>query len=58
VLSVDFKSTELEIGLVEAPKYSEDEIDQSDNPPSQLGLFRMLTVEESDERLQSIAESG
>jgi hypothetical protein len=58
VLSVDFKSTELEIGVVEPPTYTEKEIEAAENPPSQTGVFRMLTSAEIDERLQSIAESG
>jgi hypothetical protein len=58
VLSVDFKSTELEIGIVEAPTYTEKEVEVSENPPSQSGVFRLLTTEEIDERLQSIADSG
>jgi len=58
VLSVDFKATELEIGICEAPKYSDKEIEAAENPPSQTGEFKLLTTEEIDERLQSIAESG
>jgi len=60
VLSVDFRSTEVEIGIVEAPNYSDEEkaVDESQNAPSMTGVFRMLTPEEIDERLQSIADSG
>jgi len=58
VLSVDFKATELEIGICEEPKYTEKEIATSENPPSQTGEFKLLTTEEIDQRLQSIAESG
>jgi hypothetical protein len=58
VLSQDFKSTELEIGIVEEPKYSEKEIEGAENPLSRTGVFRMLSLEEIDERLQSIADSG
>ncbi|KAL9054861.1 MAG: hypothetical protein Q9162_003893 [Coniocarpon cinnabarinum] len=46
VLAVDFKKTELEIGIVGAP-------DQSGEPTS---AFRTLSEEEIDERLQSIAD--
>jgi 20S proteasome subunit alpha 1 len=56
VLSVDFKSSELEIGIVEAPMIMEKWV--SENPPSQTGMFRMLSAEEIDERLQSIADRG
>lgn len=49
VLSVDFKKTEIEVGVVGAPK-----------PGSKEGadprLFRTLSEEEIDERLQAIAE--
>ena len=31
---------------------------EGENPPSQTGMFRTLTVEEIDERLQSIADKG
>ncbi|KAG8529444.1 uncharacterized protein KY384_006081 [Bacidia gigantensis] len=49
VLSVDFKKTELEVGVVGASKPgAEDSLD-----PNQ---FRILSEEEIDERLQSIAE--
>jgi hypothetical protein len=60
VLSVDFRSTEVEIGIVEAPNYSDEEkaVDESQNAPSMTGVFRMLAPEEIDERLQSIADSG
>jgi 20S proteasome subunit alpha 1 len=56
VLSVDFKSRELEIGIAEAPTGTEKDV--GDNPPSQAGAFRMLTTEEIEERLQSIADKG
>jgi len=55
---MDFKSNELEIGIVEAPKYSEEKVDSMENPPSQTGVFRTLSVQEIDERLQSIADKG
>lgn len=58
VLSVDFKATELEIGICEAPTYTEKEIEAAENAPSQTGEFKLLSTEEIDERLQSIAESG
>ena len=58
MLSVDFKATELEIGIVEKPDLVEEEVDEGENPPSLTGLFRMLAVEEIEERLQSIADSG
>jgi hypothetical protein len=58
VLSQDFKSTELEIGVVEEPKYSEKEVQGAENPLSRTGAFRMLRLEEIDERLQAIADSG
>lgn len=49
VLSVDFKKTEIEIGVVGAPR-----------PGAKEGadptLFRVLSEEEIDERLQAIAE--
>jgi hypothetical protein len=48
----------LEIGVVEEPKYSEKEIQEAENTPSKTGLFRMLSLEEIDERLQAIADSG
>jgi hypothetical protein len=54
---VDFKANELEIGIVEKPEFSDKEMDL-ENPPSQTGAFRTLTVEEIDERLQSIADKG
>ena len=49
VLSVDFKKTELEVGVVGAPK-------PGDEQGSDPTLFRVLSEEEIDERLQSIAE--
>jgi hypothetical protein len=55
---VDFKATELEIGVVEKPGFTEKELVEAENPPSQTGLFRTLTVEEIDDRLQSIADKG
>jgi 20S proteasome subunit alpha 1 len=58
VLSVDFKPTELEIGVVEPPVYTDKEIEALENPPSQTGVFRMLTTAEIDSRLQAIADSG
>ena len=58
MLSVDFKATELEIGIVEKPRFTEKELGEAENPPSQTGLFRTLTVEEIDDRLQSIADKG
>lgn len=57
VLSVDFKATELEIGIVEKPDYKED-VEGGDNPPSLTGVFKTLGVAEIDERLQSIADKG
>jgi len=57
VLSVDFKATELEIGIVEKPVVKED-VDEGVNPPSLTGMFKMLGVQEIDERLQSIADKG
>ena len=53
---MDFKSSELEIGIVEAPSHGQEMV--GENPPSQTGTFRTLTVEEIDERLQSIADKG
>lgn len=53
---MDFKSNELEIGIVEAPSHGT--IIVGENPPSQTGMFRTLTVAEIDERLQSIADKG
>jgi len=58
VLSVDFKSNELEIGIVEKPVFDDKEMVKGENPPSQTGFFRTLTMEEIDERLQSIADKG
>lgn len=58
VLSQDFKNTELEIGVVEEPKFVEAEIEGMENEPSKLGVFRMLGLEEIEERLQAIADSG
>ena len=58
MLSVDFKATELEIGVVEKPTFTDKEMMEGDNPPSQTGMFKTLTVEEIDERLQSIADKG
>lgn len=55
---MDFKANELEIGIVEAPVWDAKKIDASENPPSQMGLFRTLTTEEIEERLQSIADKG
>ncbi|EPS39756.1 hypothetical protein H072_6434 [Dactylellina haptotyla CBS 200.50] len=49
VLSQDFKATEIEIGVVGAPKEGEPEGEAST-------FFRKLSVEEIDKRLQSIAE--
>ena len=49
VLSQDFKATEIEIGVVGAPKEGE-----ADGQPR--SKFRKLSVEEIDKRLQSIAE--
>ena len=49
ILSVDFKKTELEVGVVGAPK-------PGDERGSDPTLFRVLSEEEIDERLQSIAE--
>ena len=46
VLAVDFKKTELEIGIVGAP----------DKSGQRNTAFRTLTVDEIDERLQSIAD--
>ena len=48
VLSVDFKKTEIEVGVVGAPKPGEKE--GSDTS------FRTLTEDEIDERLQAISE--
>ena len=48
VLSVDFKKTELEIGIVGGPREEgADEISKD---------FRALSEEEIDERLQAISE--
>ena len=58
MLSVDFKSNELEIGIVEEPTFTEKQIAALENPPSQRGVFKTLTVAEIEERLQAIAESG
>jgi 20S proteasome subunit alpha 1 len=58
VLSQDFKATELEIGVVEQPTYTEEEIEMLDNPPSQTGMFKVLSTDEIEARLQAIAESG
>jgi 20S proteasome subunit alpha 1 len=57
VLSVDFKAMELEIGIVEKPVFTEG-AEAEDNPPSLTGMFKMLSVAEIDERLQSIADKG
>jgi len=43
---------------VEEPKYSEKEVQGAENPLSRTGAFRMLRLEEIDERLQAIADSG
>ena len=48
VMSVDFKKTELEIGVVGAPKEGAKE--------GAVSSFRVLSEEEIDERLQAIAE--
>lgn len=48
VLSVDFKKGEIEVGIVGGPQ-----ADGKDGPNTD---FRSLTVDEIDERLQSIAE--
>jgi len=58
VLSVDFKATELDIGIAEKPTFTEKEMVEGDNPPSQTGMFRTLTAGEIDERLQSSADKG
>jgi hypothetical protein len=55
---VDFRATELEIGIVEAPRLDGEKVDEGENPASLTGVFRMLGPEEIDERLQSIADSG
>ncbi|KAG4301464.1 hypothetical protein PCANB_002375 [Pneumocystis canis] len=47
VLNIDFKADEIEIGLVGAPL-------KGDTTP--LNTFRVLTTDEIDERLQSIAD--
>ncbi|CCJ29574.1 unnamed protein product [Pneumocystis jirovecii] len=47
VLNIDFKATEIEIGVVGAPL-------KEGAPPS--NIFRVLSVDEIDERLQSIAD--
>jgi 20S proteasome subunit alpha 1 len=57
VLSVDFKAMELEIGIVEKPVFPK-EVEAGDNPLSLTGIFRMLSIAEIDERLQSIADKG
>ena len=49
VLSVDFKKSELEVGVVGAPR-------PGDKEASETSFFRVLSEEEIDERLQSIAE--
>ena len=48
VLSVDFKKTELEIGIVGGPKANGEEGTET--------AFRTLTEDEIDERLQAIAD--
>ena len=48
VLSVDFKKGELEVGIVGGPR--------TDGGEGTSSVFRSLTEEEIDERLQSIAE--
>lgn len=48
VLSVDFKKSELEVGIVGGPR--------SDGKEGSDPCFRALTEEEIDERLQAIAE--
>ncbi|KAI5296135.1 Proteasome subunit YC7alpha/Y8 (protease yscE subunit 7) [Ascosphaera acerosa] len=48
VLSVDFKKTELEIGIVGGPR--------ADGQPGTQAEFRVLTEEEIDERLNAISE--
>jgi len=48
VLSIDFKKTELEIGIVGGPR--------KDGKPGTNPDFRALTEEEIDERLQAMAE--
>ena len=48
VLSVDFKKSELEVGIVGGPR--------SDGKEGSDPGFRALTEEEIDERLQAIAE--
>lgn len=48
VLSMDFKKSEIEIGIVGGPRTD----GQNGNDPS----FRMLTEDEIDDRLQAIAE--
>lgn len=48
VLSVDFKKGELEIGIVGGPK--------TDGTQGASNLFRTLTEEEIEERLQAIAD--
>ena len=49
VLSVDFKKTEIEVGVVGAPRSGAKE-------GSDPTLFRTLSEDEIDERLQAIAE--
>ncbi|KAI5287470.1 Proteasome subunit YC7alpha/Y8 (protease yscE subunit 7), partial [Ascosphaera aggregata] len=48
VLSVDFKKTELEIGIVGGPR--------ADGQPGTQAGFRVLTEEEIDDRLNAISE--
>jgi 20S proteasome subunit alpha 1 len=48
VLSVDFKKNEIEVGIVGGPR--------KDGQEGTETVFRALTEEEIDERLQSIAE--
>jgi len=48
VLSMDFKKTEIEIGIVGGPR--------PDGKPGTYRGFRTLTEDEIDERLQAIAE--
>ncbi|KAK6513454.1 Proteasome subunit YC7alpha/Y8 (protease yscE subunit 7) [Arthrobotrys megalospora] len=50
VLSQDFKATEIEIGVVGAPKQGDHEQGEPQT------FFRKLSVDEIDKRLQSIAE--
>ena len=46
--------------MVEKPQFKEEgkQVSGGENPPSHTGIFRTLTSEEIEERLQSIADKG